>query len=162
MIVRLSKLSLVFAIGVFSLLVGYCNIVDYQTNFEYVQHVLSMDTTFPGHALKSRAITSSNIHHLAYWVIIATEFLVGVLCILGSLKLLKVIRKSAREFMLAKSTAIVGLVSGFGLWFFGFMTVGAEWFQMWQSQIWNGQEAAFRTLASIGIVLIFLNQTETE
>jgi predicted small integral membrane protein len=35
--------------------------------------------------------------------------------------------------------------------------VGGEWFQMWQSQIWNGQEAAFRFIASLGLFLIFLS-----
>jgi predicted small integral membrane protein len=41
-------------------------------------------------------------------------------------------------------------------WFIAFITVGGEWFTMWQSQIWNGQDAAFRMFACIGIVLIFL------
>ena len=27
---------------------------------------------------------------------------------------------------------------------------------MWQSEIWNGQNAAFRFLGSIGLILIFL------
>jgi predicted small integral membrane protein len=56
----------------------------------------------------------------------------------------------------------VGLVLGFTLWFFGFMTVGAEWFLMWQSQNWNGQQAAFRIIACIGIVLVFLGQRDAE
>ena len=63
---------------------------------------------------------------------------------------------------LLPNLAIAGLICGFGLWFFGFMTVGGEWFQMWQSKIWNGQEAAFRFVASIGIVLVFLNQRDGE
>mgnify|MGYP000570654832 CR=1 FL=1 len=57
----------------------------------------------------------------------------------------------------AKDVAIAGLVLGFALWFFGFMVVGGEWFQMWQSQIWNGQEAAFRFIASLGLFLVFLS-----
>ena len=51
---------------------------------------------------------------------------------------------------------------GFALWFFGFMVVGGEWFQMWQSQTWNGQEAAFRFIGCIGLVLIFLAQKDDE
>lgn len=42
---------------------------------------------------------------------------------------------------------MAGLTLGFTLWFAGFMIVGAEWFQMWQSTTWNGQQAAFRFIA---------------
>jgi len=69
---------------------------------------------------------------------------------------------AAAEFERAKALAVVGLVLGFTLWFFGFMTVGAEWFLMWQSQNWNGQQAAFRIIACIGIVLVFLGQRDAE
>jgi predicted small integral membrane protein len=40
------------------------------------------------------------------------------------------------------------------VWFFGFMVVGGEWFSMWQSPTWNGQEAAFRFYMTILAVLI--------
>jgi predicted small integral membrane protein len=63
----------------------------------------------------------------------------------------------AALFNAAKGPAIGGLAAGFGLFFVGFLVVGGEWFQMWQSQTWNGQEAAFRFAASIGLVLIFVS-----
>ena len=58
MIARLSKALLTLALGLFALLVGVDNIIDYGTNFAFVQHVLSMDTTFPGNKLMWRSITS--------------------------------------------------------------------------------------------------------
>jgi predicted small integral membrane protein len=42
------------------------------------------------------------------------------------------------------------------------MIVGGEWFQMWQSAIWNGQEAAFRCYMTILVLLIFVNQPDGE
>ena len=48
------------------------------------------------------------------------------------------------------------------MWFFGFMVVGGEWFQMWQSPMWNGQEAAFRFYMTILVVLIFVNQPDSD
>jgi Predicted small integral membrane protein (DUF2165) len=48
------------------------------------------------------------------------------------------------------------------VWFFGFMVVGGEWFSMWQSAMWNGQEAAFRFYMTILAVLIFVNQPDGE
>jgi predicted small integral membrane protein len=41
------------------------------------------------------------------------------------------------------------------MWLVAFLTVGAEWFLMWQSHIWNGQEAAFRMFTVVGIILLF-------
>jgi predicted small integral membrane protein len=41
------------------------------------------------------------------------------------------------------------------LWFLGFVVVGGEWFCMWQSPDWNGQESAFRFVACIVLVLIY-------
>jgi predicted small integral membrane protein len=162
MIVRLAKILLVLMIGVFSLLVGLDNIIDYGTNFAFVQHVMSMDTVFPSNTLTWRAITSPFLHHAAYAFIISLELLTGVLCVLGAWRLWQAREQGGFAFDAAKPVAIAGLVSGFGLWFFGFMVVGGEWFQMWQSQTWNGQQAAFRFIACIGLVLIFLALKDDE
>ncbi len=41
-------------------------------------------------------------------------------------------------------------------WFAAFLTVGGEWFLMWQSKSWNGQDAAARMFLVLGVVLIFV------
>jgi predicted small integral membrane protein len=156
--VRLAKLALVAAAGLFCLLVGYNNIVDYGSNFMFVQHVLTMDTTFPDNAVRSsRAITDPRLHQIAYWFIIAAELGVGLLCLTGAIRLLSVLKAPAAQFNAAKTTAVLGLAAGMLFWFFGFIVMGGEWFQMWQSQIWNGQDAAFRFVAMLGLFLVFLS-----
>jgi predicted small integral membrane protein len=42
------------------------------------------------------------------------------------------------------------------LWFTAFVTMGGEWFLMWQSKTWNGEEAAFRLFVCEGIVLVLM------
>jgi Predicted small integral membrane protein (DUF2165) len=42
------------------------------------------------------------------------------------------------------------------------MVVGGEWFAMWQSKLWNGQEAAFRFYVTLLGVLIFVGQEDPE
>ncbi|HKY95975.1 MAG TPA: DUF2165 domain-containing protein [Kiloniellales bacterium] len=155
-LIRLVQTLLVGAIGLFAALVAVDNILDYGTNFAFVQHVLSMDTTFPGNALMGRAITDPEMHRIAYAVIIGFEALTGVLCLLGALLMLTGLAAPLDTFLARKSLAFAGLGIGFLLWFVGFLVIGGEWFQMWQSATWNGQEAAFRFLTSIGVVLIFL------
>ena len=56
---------------------------------------------------------------------------------------------------------MAGLTLGFGLWFFGFLVVAGEHFAMWQSQTWNGQQAAFRLTTVILGMLIFLSVCPT-
>ena len=51
---------------------------------------------------------------------------------------------------------IAAATLAFLVWFFGFMVVAGEWFAMWQSQTWNGQEAAFRFYMAVLGVLIFV------
>ena len=56
--------------------------------------------------------------------------------------------------------AIIGVTLAFLLWFSGFMVVGGEWFAMWQSKTWNGQEAAFRFYMTALAVLLFVDQPD--
>jgi predicted small integral membrane protein len=155
-IIRLAKVAIVAALACYALLVTYNNIVDYGSNFEFVRHVLSMDTTFPGNALMHRAISSETVWRLAYALIIATEGLTGLLLAVGALALLARLRAPAEAFHRAKVWAVAGLVIGFGLWFFGFMVVAGEYFLMWQSKTWNGQDAAFRIATEMLGGLIFI------
>jgi hypothetical protein len=41
-----------------------------------------------------------------------------------------------------------------------FLDVGGEWFLMWQSRIWNGQEEAFRMFTIVGVVFLVVVQRE--
>ncbi len=41
----------------------------------------------------------------------------------------------------------------------GFIGIGGEWFAMWQSEDWNGLEAATRVFLLSGVVLIVTQLT---
>ena len=156
LVVRLAKIVLIAALAAFAFVVAYDNVVDYNSNYEFVRHVLSMDTTFPHNALMHRAITDSRLWTAAYIVIIALEAATSLLLIVGALALLALVNAPAVAFNRAKVWAVAGLTVGFTLWFFGFLVVAGEYFAMWQSKTWNGQEAAFRITAVLLGVLIFV------
>ena len=155
-LLRLAKIAMIAALAAFAFIVAYDNVVDYDSNYEFVRHVLSMDTTFPNNALRGRAITDTRIWTIAYSAIIATEALTCLLLSAGALALLARLTAPAERFNRAKVLAVAGLTTGFGLWFFGFLVVAGEYFAMWQSQAWNGQEAAFRIIMVMLGVLIFV------
>ncbi len=161
MILRYAKIFLTCCVGVLALLVGFDNILDYGTNFASVQHILSMDT-IPATPFAWRAITAAPLHHVAYGFIIAVELGAGVLCLAGAAKLARGRGLSARAFNDAKGLAILGLVSAFSLYFFGFLVIGGEWFEMWRSNGWNMQVPAFRLVGAVGLVLLFVAQRDDD
>lgn len=162
MIIRLSKCVLLLAVCLYYSLVVFNNATDYDSNYQFVRHVLSMDSTFPGNHGLWRAITQPRSHTLFYLGIICWEFLSAILCWWGTIHLLRHLRSSAEVFHRAKTVAIGALTLGCLLWFVAFISIGGEWFLMWQSKIWNGQDAAFRMFVVLGLILLYLTMPERE
>jgi predicted small integral membrane protein len=142
------------SVGLSFALICTNNLLDYTSNFAFVSHVMQMDSTFPHNQLLSRSITSPTLHHALYWLIILGEGLGALLCLLGSAMLAKHLFSSSPAFADAKSLGTLGMSVLLLLFFFGFMTVGGEWFLMWQSQSWNGLNTAHRYFSVLGIFLI--------
>lgn len=159
---RLVKVAMVASVALFGLVVSFNNMVDYGSNYEFVRHTLSMDTIFPGSALKWRAIPQPAAWAIAYWLIILAEAAVGLLLAFATLRLATTLHANARMFNTAKRYAVLGAGLGFLLWFTGFMVVGGEWFAMWQSKVWNGQQSAFHFYVTLLAVIIFVNQPDGE
>jgi predicted small integral membrane protein len=160
-ILRVCKSIVCLLLSIFALLVCLNNVMDYGSNYAFVQHTLSMDTVFPDNTLKYRAIVDPFVWSLAYGLIIFVEFLTGVLLLIGAIGLLKNIH-SPLAFTRSKNWVYLGCLAGFVLWFFGFIVVGGEWFCMWQSEKWNGVESAFRFAVFIMFILLFTAMPESE
>ena len=162
MITRLAKTSLLAGIALFYTLIVFNNITDFDSNFQFVRHVLSMDSTFPGNHGMWRAMPSEASHMVFYISIITWEAATMVLLWWGVAKLLQTLRRPPREFIAAKRLALIALTLSMLMWLVAFLDIGAEWFLMWQSRTWNGQEAAFRMFAVVGLVLLIVMQPENE
>jgi|SRR5580704_2879434 predicted small integral membrane protein len=159
---RVTKFVLVFGVALFYAFVVFSNITDYDSNYQFVRHVLMMDSTFPGNHGMWRAINSPAVHTAFYLSIIAWEIATLVLCCWGGVRLAKSLKRDAKTFRQASNLAIAGLTLSLAMWLVAFLDVGGEWFLMWQSKTWNGQEAAFRMFAVVGIVLLVLVQPEVD
>lgn len=160
MIIRYCKIALLAANVFFLLLVVFNNITDYQSNFLFVQNVLNMSTTFEGNSGMWRSIDNSLVHHLFYLSIILWELTALIVLSLGTVKLWKIRTASSDAFQRAKDLAVAGITISLLQWLVAFISVGGEWFLMWQSTVWNGQDAAMRMFVLMGISLIFLAQRE--
>jgi predicted small integral membrane protein len=162
MTIRISKILLIAAVALFYSLIVFNNINDYNSNYLFVYHVLNMDSTFPGNMGMWRAVHSTFVYKSFYASIISWEFLTAVLCWVGAGLLLRQLRSPAARFNTTKKVAVGALTLSLLMWFVAFLTIGAEWFLMWQSKTWNGQEAAFRMFTTVGIILIYLVMPDAE
>jgi predicted small integral membrane protein len=162
MITRTAKLLLLAGVAFYYSLVVFNNLADFNSNYQFVRHVLMMDTTFPGNHGMWRALASPAADSAFYFCIIAWEFATAILLWWGCVALLRAVRRSAAGFEAAKRIPVIALTLSLLMWLVAYISVGGEWFLMWQSHTWNGEETAFRDFAIVGIVLLFLMRPETE
>lgn len=162
MTLRIAKVLLVLGVALFYLFVVLNNTTDYDSNYQFVRHVMMMDATGPGNHGMWRAINTPGLHTAFYVSIIAWETVTMIFCGVGGCTLVRKLGGTPAAFHQAKRVAIIGLTLSLLMWLVAFLTVGGEWFLMWQSKSWNGQDAAFRMFTVVGIILLVLVQPETE
>jgi predicted small integral membrane protein len=159
---RIAKIICVGALGLMALLIVIGNTTDYLTNYQFVEHVMKMDTIFPGSHIQYRSISSPFFFQAGYILIIAAEALMVFCCVKGSLALLKNLNADAAAFHAAKNWSVAGIIIGIMIWFLGFEVIGGEWFAMWQSPTWNGLASAERIVSFLVLLLILLHLKEEE
>ena len=155
-IIRYSKFLLMTYISLFGLLVLFSNLTDYSSNYEYVAHILSMDTTRENLSLSYRAITSPILHHRIYWFIITLEVIYTAFFLVGAYHLYRNINAPAEVFHEAKKFSIIGLVIAIFVYYVCLQVIGVEWFNMDESQTWNAKDWARHIVDFILPLLIFV------
>ena len=159
---RWIKIGTIASLGLMALLIVIGNTTDYYSNYYFVEHVMKMDTIFPGSQLLYRSIQQPWLYHTGYIVLILLELLMAWFCIQGSRDMFFSRREPAAVFYEAKRRAVIGLGIGILIWFTGFEVLGGEWFAMWQSNTWNGLESANRIIVFEMLSLILLLVKEPE
>ena len=161
MTLRTVKVLLVFGVAIFYSLVVFNNVTDYGSNYEFVRHVMMMDSTFPANRGMWRAINTPALHTVFYLSIIFWESITMLLCWWGAVRMARHLRGTGVAFQQAKRVSIAALALSLLMWLIAFLAVGGEWFLMWQSKSWNGQDAAFRMFTVVGMVLLIVAQPDT-
>jgi predicted small integral membrane protein len=161
-ITRAAKALLLAGLALFYTLVVFNNLTDPDSNYQFVRHVLSMDSMPPDNHSLWHALPSPTIHTVFFASIIAWEAVTMVLLWWGSAKLARSLRLAPADFHAAKRIPVIALALSMLMWLVAFLSIGGEWFFMWQSRTWNGQEAAFRMFTVAGVVFLILIQPETD
>ncbi|MET8830600.1 DUF2165 domain-containing protein [Streptomyces sp. NPDC004610] len=144
----LTSLALTGTLALYIALVALGNITDFDSNQQFVRHVLAMDTTFGDEDLMWRAITSTALQDTAYVAIIVWETAAALVLIAGTWFWAR------RDTERARRWSTYGLLMLMLLFGAGFIAIGGEWFAMWQSEDWNGLDAATRVFLMSGVVLL--------
>ncbi|MFI1357496.1 DUF2165 domain-containing protein [Streptomyces sp. NPDC020898] len=147
----LTATLLTATVALYIALVALGNITDFDSNQQFVRHVLAMDTTFKDDDLMWRAITSTGLQDAAYVAIIAWETLAALVLIAGTWLWIR------RDLDRARQISTYGLLMLMLLFGAGFIGIGGEWFAMWQSEDWNGLDAATRVFLLSGVVLLVIH-----
>ncbi len=159
--IRLVQITVAALAGIYLFLVGMNNILDYDVNFEFAKQVMGMKDLFESNDLDEwRGISQTWVIHLFYISIIILEISGGSLAIKGVTDLIKNRRSETVIFIQKKKLAILGILIGLILWAGVFLIVAGEWFQMWQSKVWNAQETAFDLSILFGVFMLILLKEE--
>ncbi|MFD0315662.1 DUF2165 domain-containing protein [Streptomyces flavalbus] len=149
----LAAAVLTATVALYMTLVAFGNITDFGTNQQFVRHVLAMDTTFKDDDLMWRAVTTRWLQDTAYVAIIAWETVTALLLLAATWLWAR------RSPATARRLATYGLLMVLLLFGAGFMAIGGEWFAMWQSEDWNGLDAALRVFVLGGVTLLAVQAT---
>lgn len=159
---RIIKICLVATVALLFTIVAFDNVIEHESNLQFIQHLLSMDTTLHQPSLMTRAVTNPQSQRFIYYLLIIWQIMAAIICWFGTFALIASIRDNNTLFHESKSLAFLGLFTGVMLYLLGFIVLGGEWFSMWQSPTWNGQHKAGLYISIIMFVMIFLNTRDGE
>jgi predicted small integral membrane protein len=108
LVTRLTKIAMCLPLAGFCLIVTFDNITDPHSNYQFVQHVMSMDTSFPDNRLMYRGVTSPFAWKIVYGLIIAAEAACGILFLAGAVRMWRARKAPATDFNSSKAYAIAG------------------------------------------------------
>ena len=162
LITRFCKIVMCLVLAVFCLLVAFDNLTDYETNYLFVRHVLSMDTTFAGNGLMYRSISDPLLWRVAYGLIIAAEAVTGLLFLAGAVRMWQAREASGADFDRAKAYAIAGAFGRIPRLVLRLHGDSRRVVRHVEIANLDGQQAAFRFCMAVLVVLILLNQPDPD
>jgi len=153
--IRYIKILMAVSVSLFCLIYALQNIWNLDAANWFVSYTTSMEghDKYPSHF--GPAVTSSMLHTIMLWIIIALEITAGLLAGKGAIDLFKARGASADDFNGAKTYAIAGCGVGILVWFGLFSALGGAYFQMWQTEAGSGA-LGNATWFSIQLAVIWL------
>ncbi|HEX8584247.1 MAG TPA: DUF2165 family protein [Allosphingosinicella sp.] len=129
---RFVKIMLMASVGLWGVIGGLGNLMDYSAGVEQVGYVLSMEGAKDVAYASWRSIHSPLIAHLAFAVIYLSKLATGALCLYCSARLLKFRKADTATFQTEKSSGILGLGISITMLFLAFIVFAGLLFEYWR------------------------------
>jgi len=157
---RILKTLLVLFIGLHALIYALQNLANLEQAHAALGYVLSSQ----GHEVYPSsmffAVTNPVLHWCALWIAIFGEFAVGYFGVKGAWDMFAVRNNTVERFHRAKTNGVIAAALALLVWFGFFMTFGAAFFQMWQTELGSGSmEGAFMYAMASAITMMFVYVT---
>ena len=161
MLLRKSKIFLIILVAFWGLVGGINNFLDIEGGYNTVAYTLN--TTDAAGQPTWRAIRMPLVIWLAWALIPLSKLVSSYFCLLGAKQMWKRRKATAQDFNAAKGLALLGCCISMAMLYGGFMIVAENYFLLWKTEV--GAAAlpqAFRYLASIAVLAIFVQQADRE
>ncbi len=159
--IRLIKASLVLLIGLHAAFYAFQNIANLGAAHGALAYVMSGADHEVYSATFFFNLSSPYAAWAALFLVLLGEFAVGYFGIKGGWDLFAARSASAEEFNAAKRNGIVAAGLALLVWFGFFMSFGAAFFQMWQTEVGTGSmEGAFMYAMASAITMLFVCLTD--
>lgn len=161
MALRTMKVVLILLVGLWGLIGGIGNFIQAGTGFGAVATVLSPDLT-KVHGLASwQTIENPLLIWMAWALIPLAKLSGGALCLGGGYSMWRSRSLDNASFQNSKSLALAGCGIILAMLFGGFIVFAETYFLLWQTEFGGlVLPTAFRYIGCVGIVAIFVQQTE--
>ena len=150
------------SVALFCLMYALQNVWNLEAASWFVSYTTGMEghEKYPSHF--GPAITSSALHGIMLWIIIALEVTAGALAAKGAFDLFKARNGSADDFNGAKTYAIAGCGVGILIWFGLFSAIGGTYFQMWQTEAGGGALGNASIFSvQLGVIWLLISQKDS-
>ena len=159
--IRIMKALLVLFIGLHGLIYALQNVANLDQAHGALAYVLSgADHQAYPHSLFVD-VTSPALLWAALWLVIAGEAALGFFGVKGAWDMVAARNGTAEAFHHAKRAGLWAAALALLVWFGFFMTFGAAFFQMWQTEVGAGSmEGAFMYSMASAITMLFVYLTD--
>lgn len=158
---RILKALLVLFIGLHALIYALQNLANLTAAHAALGYVLSGTDHQVYPSTLFFYVTSSTAHWVALALVIVGEFAIGYFALKAAWDMFAARNGSAERFHAAKAGGLWAAGIALLVWFGVFMTFGAAFFQMWQTEIGAGSmEGAFMYSMATVITMLFVYLTD--
>lgn len=158
---RLMKVAIVAIIGMHALLYAVQNIANMDAVVGALGYVMSNaeHEVYPNTLFF--AVNAPALHWFAAILVIIGEAAIGVFGLKGAWDMFRARNAQPTEFHAAKRAGLWAAGIALLVWFGFFMTIGATFFQMWQTQVGaSSMEGAFMYAMASVVAMLFVYVTE--